>query len=196
MRTIILFSVFMFWSVKSIGQISGYDSAKKHAFSVFGGYSENGYSLLGSYNFYNSNKAENLNDFIELSLLASFVHESKTDYEIPVQVYSINVGYFKNSAMFSGTSKQLNIAIGGGGLIGYENINNGNNELPNGSLIVDESKIIYGGFVGIDANIFITSHFSITSKTNLYYHPNSEVGKAKFIIGIGLKYSILKKIKQ
>ena len=171
-------------------------TAKKHSFSVFGGYTENGFSFLGSYNFYNSNELRKLNDFIELSFLASFSNEDLSGYEIPVNNYTLNAGYFKRIPMLSGTLQEITTTIGLGGLIGYESINANNQDLPNGALILDESKFIYGGFIGMNVDIFISNHFDLTAKSNLYYHPNSNIGKTKIFIGVGLKYSILKKIKQ
>lgn len=167
-------------------------TAKKHSFSVLGGYTENGFSILGSYNFYNSNKLSRLNNFIELSILASYINEDQSSYKIPIQNHTLNAGYFARIPMLSGTLQEITTTIGLGGLIGYESINSNDQDLPNGALILDESKFIYGGFVGMNVDIFISDHFDLTAKSNLYYHPNSDIGETKIFIGAGLKYSILK----
>ena len=98
-------------------------TAKKHSFSALGGYAENGFSILGSYNFYNSNKLSRLNNFIELSILASYINEDQSSYEIPIQNYTLNAGYFIRIPMLSGTLQEITTTIGLGGIIGYESIN-------------------------------------------------------------------------
>jgi hypothetical protein len=171
-------------------------TSKKHSFSLLGGYTENGFSILGSYNFYNGNTLKNLNNFIELSLLASFAEEKKSDYNLPVEIYSLNAGYFKRITMLSGTNKEFTTAIGLGGVFGYESINKNRTELQNGALILDKSKMIYGGFAGLNIDIYISDQIDLTTKTNFYYHANSDIAKTKFFIGLGIKYSILKNNKQ
>jgi hypothetical protein len=167
--------------------------SKKQAFSVLGGYSENGFSILGSYSYYNSNAEKRKNNFLELSILASFLKEKVSSYDIPINQYSLNAGYFIKVSMLSASNKQLVIAIGAGGTIGYEDINNGDLQVSNGAIIMDKSKMIYGAFGGIDTDIYISKSLALAAKTNLYYHANSDVGKTKFFVGIGLKYSIFKK---
>jgi hypothetical protein len=166
--------------------------AKKHSFGLYGGYSENGGSVLGSYSFYNSNKIENLDDFIEASITSSFIKEEKSGYQIPIDIYSLNIGYFKKVSMLSDSNKQFTTAIGIGGVFGYENINKGNTELPNGALVFSDSQIIYGGYAGVNLDVFISDRFDLSAKTNIYYHANSDIGKTRFFIGIGVRYSILK----
>lgn len=171
-------------------------NAKKHSFSALGGYTENGFAFLGSYNFYNRSKNERLDDFIELSFLASFAKEDITDYKIPIHNYTLNTGYFKFIPFLSGNRLELTTSIGIGGSLGYESINSNASELPNGAIILDKSKFIYGGFVGINFDIYLSKNLDITAKSNLYYHTNSDTGKTKIFAGVGIKYSILKNNKQ
>ncbi len=165
---------------------------KKQAFSILGGYSENGFSILGSYSYYNSNAEKRKNNFLELSFLASFLKEKESDYNISIDQYTLNAGYFVKLPILSAANKQFVIAMGAGGIIGYEDINKGELQLSNGAMITDESKVIYGGFGGLDADIHISERLSLNTKTNIYYHANSDIGKTKFFVGLGLKYSILK----
>lgn len=171
-------------------------NTKNYSFSAFGGYTENGFTLLGCYNFHNSKDSTKQHNFIELSVLASFINEDISSYEIPVHNYTLNIGYFKKVTMLSGMPKEFTTSIGVGGLLGYESINSNTQELPNGVLILDKSKFIYGGFIGANVNIFLSEQFDLTAKSNLYYHPNSDVGQTKIFVGIGIKYLILKNKKQ
>ncbi|WP_103072206.1 conjugal transfer protein TraO [Aquimarina sediminis] len=169
---------------------------KKQVFSILGGYSENGFSVLGSYSYYNSNVEKRKNNFLELSFLASFLKEKEkekeSDYNIPVDQYTLNAGYFVKLPTLSASNKQFVIALGAGGTIGYEDINKGELQFSNGAMITDESKVIYGGFGGVDTDIHISERLSLATKINIYYHANSDIGKTKFFAGLGLKYSILK----
>ncbi len=165
---------------------------KKQAFSVLAGYSENGFSVLGTYSYYNSNTEKRKNNFLELSFLASFIKENESGYDIPIDQYTLNAGYFIKIPMLSASNKQMVIAVGAGGTLGYEHINKGDSMLSNGAMITEESKVIYGAFGGIDADIQLSKKLSLTTKTNIYYHANSDLAETKFFVGLGLKYSILK----
>ncbi len=149
---------------------------KKQAFSVLSGYSENGFSVLGSYSYYNSNSEKRKNNFLELSFLASFIKENESNYDIPVDQYTLNAGYFIKIPMLSASNKQIVIAVGAGGTLGYEHINKRKSMLSNGAIITDESKVIYGAFGGLDANIQLSKKLSLATKTNINYHKNSGMG--------------------
>ncbi len=94
--------------------------------------------------------------------------------------------------LFTGCQKDDELGQKPEGTLGHEHINKGDFILSNGAMITDESKVIYGAFGGLDADIQFSEKLSLVTKTNIYYHANSDLAKTKFFVGLGLKYSILK----
>lgn len=179
-----------------VAQIPEKEIAKKHSFSTLGGYTENGISFLVTYNYHNQRKNLKHDNYLELSFLISLAEESISNYNISVDNYTFNPGYFFKIPMLSDQSKQYITTLGFGGIIGFESVNNNNTELENGAIITDQSKVIYGGFAGINLDIEFFKNWNLTAKSNIYYHPNSDVGNTKIFIGAGLKYIILENKKQ
>uniref|UniRef100_A0A171ANS3 Conjugal transfer protein n=1 Tax=Triatoma infestans TaxID=30076 RepID=A0A171ANS3_TRIIF len=84
--------------------------------------------------------------------------------------------------------KTFVLNLGGGGIIGYEVINNGNSLLETGAIIDAKSQFIYGVFIGLEGEITLSNDFSLLIKANEYYHINSDVGQFYPYAGIGLRY--------
>ena len=78
--------------------------------------------------------------------------------------------------------------VGGGGVIGYEVINNGNNTLDTGAMIDGKSRFIYGIYAGVEWEMVLGNDLSLLIKANEYYHINSDVGNFYPYAGIGLRY--------
>ena len=75
-----------------------------------------------------------------------------------------------------------------GAVGGYELVNNGDDRLDNGVIVHTESKLIYGGFIGLELDFVLNEEISIYIATNQYYHANSDLGNFVFYGGLGLNY--------
>ena len=146
-----------------------------------GGYVEDGYGIMATYNYHLSR-----NDYAQLSILVA-IAEDRGTFNIPYNVFTIQPGYFVK-LLEQKTFKKYALNIGGGGVFGYEAINNGDNSLPTGAVIDGKSQFIYGAFVGVEGEIVLGNNLSILLKANEYYHANSDVGNFYPYAGIGLRY--------
>jgi len=65
-------------------------SQSKKSISAIAGYSDNGFASTINFQFYPEHTFQN---FYELSLYKGFLEETKTDYKVKLNIYSINAGY-------------------------------------------------------------------------------------------------------
>jgi hypothetical protein len=138
---------------------------------------------------FNYNYFVDRHDFIEGGLLITMAkYKYKEGIDIPYSDFTFNIGYSKN--IYYNYENTFNINIGGGGVFGYETINNGNKILSNGAVIGSDSAFIYGGYVSLDLDYSITDQTSLALKMNQYYHINSSMGKLMPFVGIGLRYYV------
>ncbi|WP_159092348.1 conjugal transfer protein TraO [Aquimarina sp. Aq107] len=156
-------------------------SAQSHkvAFSINGGIVQDGFSgmISGDYKV-------NEFDYIQFNLQGSFTTIEQNNIDIPINTYSFNTGFFfdilrNNSRTF---------ALGGGGTIGYEIINDGDNNIGNNQILtVETENLVYGAYAGVDADIFLSPVITLNIKVNETYHFNSEIGELIPYAGIGIK---------
>ncbi len=147
------------------------------------GYTEDGYAALFNYNYHKGRSS-----YIHVGLFASFSKDKETvGYEIPYNIFNIQPGYYYKIIETQGF-KPVSLFIGAGGMLGYEILNNGNNELPNGALINARSQFLYGGFAGLELDYAFSDNWSLVAKANEYYNINSDVGNWYPYFGVGLRY--------
>ncbi|WP_205764430.1 conjugal transfer protein TraO [Arenibacter sp. 6A1] len=145
------------------------------------GYAEDGIGIMANYNYH-----LNRYSYAQLGVFGA-IAEDKGTYDIPYTIFTVQPGYFRK-IWEERNFKRYSLHLGGGGLLGYEVINNGNNDLENGALINGKSQFIYGLFLGLEAEIRLGSSFSLLLKGNEFYHFNSDVGNFYPYIGLGLRY--------
>ena len=146
---------------------------------VSGGYVEDGFGVMGTFNFH-----PNRFKYFQISVLAAFAEDGPTD--IPYNIFTIQPGLYYR--VYISPRRGFSLFLGGGGLFGYEVINNGSNELPTGALIDARSQFIYGGYLGAEAEFALSNDFSLLVKANEYYHVNSDAGNFYPYAGLGLRY--------
>ncbi|WP_159090737.1 conjugal transfer protein TraO [Aquimarina aquimarini] len=150
------------------------------------GYSKNGYSAMGNFHYYPD---KNIGKYFEIGGYASFLKEKKTEYRIPIKIYTLNVGYFIKIPFISNNRNKSGLfSIGIGGVVGDESIDNSEIQLFDRESIVTRDGIIYGGYGAIEADVRINDHFSAIGRYTHFYHINSEIGENKFMIGLGLAF--------
>ncbi|NYJ28194.1 conjugal transfer protein TraO [Allomuricauda sp. ARW1Y1] len=163
--------------------LTGYSQEGNYASSigVSSGYAEDGFGIMATYNYH-----LNRSRYAQLSVFAA-VAEDKGSFAIPYNIFTVQPGYFFK-VLEQRTFKSYALNIGGGAIIGYEVINNGNSLLETGAIIDADSKFIYGAYVGIEGELTLSNDFSLLVKANEYYHVNSDVGNFYPYAGIGLRY--------
>ncbi|MEM7485720.1 MAG: conjugal transfer protein TraO [Bacteroidota bacterium] len=174
-RTILLL---FFLAANSAAMAQNYASSV--GFSA--GYVEDGFGGNATFNFH-----PNRFSYIQIGVFASFSEEDFDGVKIPYNVFSFQPGYYRRIFLVD-WRKPVGIYLGGGGIAGYEVINNGNNELPSGALITAESKFIYGGFASLEIEWQIKESFSLALKANQHYHVNSDIGNLYPFVGLSLRY--------
>ncbi len=87
-----------------------------------GGYVEDGYGGMATFNFH-----PNRYKYFQVSVLAAFAEDKGTS-DIPYNIFTIQPGLFYR-AYISPKRKSFSLHLGGGGLFGYEIINNPSNNV-------------------------------------------------------------------
>ncbi len=146
-----------------------------------GGYAEDGFGIMATYNYH-----LNRDRYAQLSVFAA-VAEDKGSFDIPYNIFTVQPGYFVK-VWEQKNFKKYALNLGGGAIIGYEVINNGNSLLETGAIIDAKSQFIYGGFLGLEGELTLSNSFSLLLKANEYYHINSDIGNFYPYAGIGLRY--------
>ena len=163
----------------------GQAQTSKASLGFSGGYVPNGFGIEASFN-YNHNRT----DFYRVAVLAAIAEEPlETGLQIPYNNYLLNVGYF--SKLVNNPSTGVSLAIGGGVSLGYEHINNGENLLSDGSILLSESGFVYGLLAGTDFDLFLSNSISLFVPMNFVYQFNSDLGNAIFYGGIGARISLI-----
>ncbi len=128
-------------------------------------------------------------DFVQFGVSTTFSDFPFEETSVPINAYSFNTGFFYD--LFRNNSRIIAVAIGAGGVAGYEIINNDDQEVEGGRILNIKNKFIYGPYAGIDIDIFITQIISLTIKTYEFYHINSDIGNLTPYIGAGIKLIVL-----
>lgn len=154
------------------------------AIDAFLGATQDGTAAMLTYNYFIDR-----DDYIQSSIYISFNEDEQKNIKIPYNNFTLNVGYF--FSVFKNIRKTFKINPGFGVLGGYEAINDGSLELPNGAIINDKSKFIYGLFGSLELEHSLgDGDFSVLLKYNQYYHVNSDLGNFIPSLGLGIRYYI------
>ena len=153
--------------------------------SLLTGYSDNGLAALANFQLY---LGQTFKNYYEIGLYTGFLKETKSEFEIPLNVYTLNTGYHLRVDKISSRTNTIVTTLGIGGVIGVERLNKGNNTLTNGALIESNDGLIYGAYGALETNIYLSDRWSLIGRYTHFYHANSEVGQSKFMVGAGIKY--------
>ena len=149
---------------------------------VMGGYAQDGFGGQINYNHHIDSGSH-----VQFGIFGSKSKDSSTGEEIPYNIFIFKPGYFRQ-LIGTNRRKPLKLNIGGGGVIGYEVINNGSNELPSGAILNARSQLIYGAFLSLELEVGINENFSLGFKGVEHYQHNSDIGQLYPFQGLGLRY--------
>ena len=151
------------------------------AFGLTGGWVEDGFGVHLSYNHYLDR-----NSYVQLGIFAGISEDDFEGIKIPYDIFTVHPAYYRKLVQTSGR-QPLTMYIGGGGIAGYEIINNGKQELPSGALIDAGSQFIYGAFLSLEVEYALYDNLSFMLKANEHYHVNSDLGNLYPFVAAGIR---------
>lgn len=109
------------------------------------------------------------------------------DYDIPIDTYLANGGY--SIYLWGDAMRNVNINIGLGGLVGYEQLNNGAEIISDGAIINRTESLIYGASGKLSVESYLTEHLVVLVHGQVRYLQNSQLGEFYSLFGFGLRYN-------
>lgn len=106
---------------------------------------------------------------------------------IPIENYLAEAGYSFN--LTGDYKRNVNLYTSVSATVGYESINNGNSELPDGGLIVDQDNFIYGADGRLSLETYFTDHlvFLIQGKVKVLW--NTDLEQFRPSLGFGFRFN-------
>ncbi|WP_378173145.1 conjugal transfer protein TraO [Aquimarina sp. SS2-1] len=161
--------------------ISIYGQSHKTALSLTGGYVDGGFGGLVTLDY-----KVNEFDYLQFNVQANFTNLDYKNVDVPVNLYAFNAGFFFD--VLRNNKRTFALALGAGGTVGYESVNNGDEILENNLLLdFDPNTVVFGAYAGLDADIFLIPTIAINIKAQETYHFNSEIGEFSPYFGLGVK---------
>lgn len=149
------------------------------------GVAQNGLGATIDFNLFNNNSRES---YFQGGVLATSSQFDYLDQKIDYNLFTLSINYFHE--IIGDKAGDYKIYLGAGLTGGYEYVNNGKNELPNGALVKSLSDLVYGANIGIDSDIFLNDKLSVVVRLREYWHVYSEIGNLTYYAGAGIKYYI------
>lgn len=107
---------------------------------------------------------------------------------IPVSQVTVGGGYFIN--LLSDNRKVFFLSVGLSVMTGYETINWGTRYLPDGGMIQDRNRFIYGGSASFEIETYLTDRFVLLLNVRERGMLGGDTNKFHNDICLGLKYII------
>lgn len=107
-------------------------------------------------------------------------------YDIPIDTYLFNAGY--SLYLWGDAMRNVNINLGIGGLVGYEQINRGTEMIHDGSIIATEN-FTYGASGKLSLESYLTDHLVFLVNGQLRYLQNSQLGQFHALFGFGMRFN-------
>jgi hypothetical protein len=149
---------------------------------VMGGLiARDGYYLHGGYSWYTRHKNRWAGD-------AEYLQQNYTweTGNIPLAQFTVEFGFYK--LLFSDQSKSFFTAVGLTALTGYETINWSKKALPNGAVITNADKWLYGATAAIELEYYLDDRYIFLATVKERMSGGSSVGMFHTQLGIGIKY--------
>ena len=109
------------------------------------------------------------------------------NYDIPIDTYLFNGGY--SFYMWGDLMRNVNITLGLGGFVGYEQINRGNEMIYDGSILNSTNDFIYGASGKLSIESYLTDHWVFLVNGKLRFLQNSHLCHFQSLFGFGIRYN-------
>lgn len=100
----------------------------------------------------------------------------------------LQVGYLH--PILSDGGKNIFLYLGVAGLGGYEEVNNGKEDLPDGALLLDRSRWVYGGALHASVELFLTDSLLIVMKGQGRMLFGSDLNLFRPAVSVGLRFNL------
>ena len=114
-------------------------------------------------------------------------YEEYNNYDIPINTFLFNGGY--SLYLWGDVMRNVNINLGIGGLVGYEQINKGNEMIYDGSILNTTESFIYGANGKLSIESYLTDHCVFLVNGQLRFLQNSQLGQFQSLFGFGIRYN-------
>ena len=114
-------------------------------------------------------------------------YEGYNNYDIPIDTYTFNGGY--SLYVLGDRMRNVNIHLGIGGLVGYEQINRGEEMIYDGSLLNSTENFIYGANGKLSIESYLTDHWVFSVNGQIRFLQNSPLGQFYALFGFGVRYN-------
>lgn len=112
-------------------------------------------------------------------------YDEYSHYDIPIDTYLFNAGY----SFYVWGDLMRNINLGLGGLVGYEQINKGNEMIYDGSILNSTNDFVYGASGKLSLESYLTGHLVFLVNGQLRYLRNSQLGQFHALFGFGMRFN-------
>ena len=109
-------------------------------------------------------------------------------YKVPALDGLLQLGYMH--PILSDGGKNIFLYLGVAGLGGYEEVNGGNSDLPDGAKLIDRTRWVYGGALHASVELFLTDSLLLVMKGQGRMLFGSDLNLFRPNIGIGLRVNL------
>ena len=110
-----------------------------------------------------------------------------TSGDIPIDSFLLSSGYSVSG--WGDFMRNVNFNLGIGGLVGYEQINRGNELLYDGSKFDSTGNFIYGTNGKLSIESYLTEHLVFLVNGQLRFLKNSQMAQLRSLFGVGIRYN-------
>ena len=107
---------------------------------------------------------------------------------VPLEQFTADAGYYRT--ILSDGGKTFFFSVGLSGMAGYESVNRDRTLLYDGSTIISESKILFGGVFSFEIETYIVDRIILLTGFRQRILPASTVNKFHNQLSIGIKFII------
>jgi hypothetical protein len=115
-------------------------------------------------------------------------YDEYNKYDIPIDTFTFSGGY--SLYMWGDRMRNVNVNLGIGGLVGYEQINRGEEMLYDGSMLNANESFIYGANGRLSIESYLTDHWVFLANGQLRFLQNSQLGQFYTLFGFGIRYNL------
>lgn len=110
-----------------------------------------------------------------------------TNYAIPIDTFLLGGGY--SFYVWGDFMRNVNLNLGIGALVGYEQVNGGNELIYDGSMLSSADQLIYGVGGKLSLESYLTEHWVFLVNGQLRFLKNSQMAQFHPLLGFGIRYN-------
>lgn len=110
------------------------------------------------------------------------------DYDVPMRDVLLQVGYMQ--PLFSDRGKNIFTYLGLSALGGYEELNEEKSLLPDGAMLLDRSRLVYGGALHSSIECFLSDRLLLVLKAQGRLLLGSDLHRFRPALSAGIKFNL------